>query len=113
MFEKVLARTPIPIHRGATWTTDAPFRETAAAIAFCRELGLMGAEMEAAALYAFAEARQRPLVCLAHVTNRMARDEGDFDKGIAGGSQDALRVVTLMAQAWVNDQSTCGHTPRA
>src|SRR6266852_4975917 len=111
MFETVLARTPVPIYRGATWTTDAPFRETASAIAYCRELGLMGAEMEAAALYAFAEARQRPLVCLAHVTNRMARGKGDFEKGIAGGSQDALRVATLIAQAWMSDQSTCGHTP--
>jgi len=105
MFEKVLARTPVPIYRGATWTTDAPFRETASAIAYCRELGLMGAEMEAAALYAFAEARQRPLLCLAHVTNQMAGREGDFEKGIAGGSQDALRVVTLIAQAWMSDQS--------
>jgi len=112
MFENVLARTPVPIYRGATWTTDAPFRETASAIAYCRELGLMGAEMEAAALYAFAEARQKPVVCLAHVTNRMAQDEGDFEKGIAGGSQDALQMVTLIAQAWMSDRSTCGHTPR-
>jgi len=113
MFEKVLARAPAPIYRGATWTTDAPFRETASAIAYCRELGLMGAEMEAAALYAFAEARQKPLVCLAHVTNQMARREGDFEKGIAGGSQGALRVVTLIAQTWMSDQSTCGHRARA
>ena len=111
MFERVLARTPVRIYRGATWTTDAPFRETASAIASCRELGLMGAEMEAAALYAFAEARQNPVVCLAHVSNRMARDEGDFEKGIAGGSQDALRMITLIAQAWMSDQSTCGQTP--
>jgi uridine phosphorylase len=112
MLEKVLARTSIPIYRGATWTTDAPFRETAPAIAYCRELGLIGAEMEAAALYAFAEARQSPLVCLAHITNRMAQTEGDFEKGIAGGSQDALRVVTLIAQTWMTDRSTSGHTPR-
>jgi len=105
MFETVLARTPVPIHRGATWTTDAPFRETAAAIVNCRQLGLAGVEMEAAALYAFAEARQSALVCLAHVTNRMARDESDFDKGIAGGSQSALRVLTLIAQAWMRGQS--------
>jgi len=112
MLDKVLARTSIPIYRGATWTTDAPFRETAAAIAYCREVGLIGVEMEAAALYAFSEARQKPVVCLAHVTNRMAQNEGDFEKGIAGGSQDALRVVTLMAQTWTSDRSTSGHTPR-
>jgi len=26
-------------------------------------------------------------VCLAHVSNRMARDEGDFEKGIAGAAR--------------------------
>lgn len=62
--------------------------------------------MEAAALYAFAEAKQKSVVCLAHVTNRMARTEGDFEKGIAGGSQDALEVVALVARAWLNHQST-------
>jgi uridine phosphorylase len=61
----------------------------------------MAVEMEAAALYAFAEARQRPVVCLAHVTNRMARIEGDFEKGAAGGSQDALQIVSLVSRAWM------------
>ena len=95
-----LSDSAIPLHRGATWTTDAPFRETDTAVAHCRDLGIMAVEMEAAALYAFAEARRRPVVCLAHVTNQMARVEGDFDKGAAGGSQEALQVVSLMARIW-------------
>lgn len=95
------AQAPVPVYRGATWTTDAPFRETDSAVARCRDLGIVAVEMEAAALYAFAEARQRPVVCLAHVTNRMARLEGDFEKGAAGGSQDALRMVGLVARAWL------------
>lgn len=66
----------------------------------------MGAEMEAAALYAFAEAKRNAVVCLAHVTNRMARSELDFEKGIAGGSHDALQMVTLIARAWMSHQST-------
>src|SRR5499433_3075543 len=36
---------------GATWTTDAPFRETAAAIAAARRRKILAVEMEAAALY--------------------------------------------------------------
>lgn len=99
--EGLFAHAPVPLYRGATWTTDAPFRETASAVAHCRELGIMAVEMEAAALYAFAEATRKPVACLAHVTNRMARDEGDFEKGIAGGSQDALQVIALVAQAWM------------
>jgi uridine phosphorylase len=93
--------TPVPVYRGATWTTDAPFRETASAVARCRELGILAVEMEAAALYAFAAARQKAVVCLAHVTNRMARIEGDFEKGVAGGSQDALRMIVLVSRAWL------------
>ncbi|NIA12448.1 MAG: uridine phosphorylase [Nitrospiraceae bacterium] len=96
----------VAVHRGATWTTDAPFRETASAIAHCRDLGIMAVEMEAAALYAFAQARQEAVVCLAHVTNQMARVEGDFEKGIADGSQDALHVVALAAHAWRSHQDT-------
>lgn len=34
---------------GATWTTDAPFRETADATAAAKEKGMLGVEMEAAA----------------------------------------------------------------
>lgn len=88
------------IYRGTTWTTDAPFRETQTAIDHCRNLGIMGVEMEAAGLYAFAEARKKPVICFAHITNRMARIEGDFEKGIANGSQDALRVIDIVAETW-------------
>src|SRR3989442_1333241 len=99
--EGVFTSTPFPMYRRATWTTDAPFRETEPAFAHYRDLAIMAVEMEAAALYAFAEARQKSVVCLAHVTNRMARSEGDFEKGIAGGSQDALQIVALVARAWM------------
>jgi hypothetical protein len=54
--------------------------------------------MEAAALYAFATARGRPVVCFAHVTNQMGRIEGDFEKGHAGGATDALRIVIEAAR---------------
>ncbi len=90
----------IAVHRGATWSTDAPFRETNEAIAFCKEQEIMAVEMEAAALYAFARARGRPVVCFAHVTNRMARTEGDFEKGTADGSADALAVIAAAARRW-------------
>ena len=83
----------IAVLRGATWTTDAPFRETDAAIDAMRRRGLLAVEMEAAALYAFASARRRPVVCFAHVTNQMGRIEGDFEKRATpdGVTTDALR----------------------
>ena len=64
-------------------------------------MGLLAVEMEAAALYAFAEARGKPVVCFAHVTNQMAKKEGDFEKGEADGSREALQVIAAAARACV------------
>ena len=89
-----------PVEVGATWTTDAPFRETLEAIDAMAARGLLAVEMEAAALYAFAAARGKPVLCFAHVTNQMARIEGDFDKGEADGTVDALAVICAAARAW-------------
>ncbi|MGI9381710.1 MAG: nucleoside phosphorylase [Methyloligellaceae bacterium] len=85
--------------RGAVWTTDAPFRETREAIESAKAQGCLAVEMEAAALYAFAQARGKPVVCFAHVTNRMGQIEGDFEKGLADGTAASLEVVTAAAQA--------------
>jgi uridine phosphorylase len=83
----------VNIVTGSSWTTDAPFRETEEAIAAARSKGILAVEMEAAALYAFARARNKNVLCLAHVTNTMAVAEQDFEKGEAGGTVDALRVL--------------------
>ena len=88
---------PVPVLTGATWTTDAPFRETQPAIDAMREKNLMAVEMEAAALYAFAHVRQKPVLCFAHVTNQMGRIDGDFEKGEADGSKDALDLIVITA----------------
>lgn len=87
----------VPVLRGATWTTDAPFRETAEAIDAMRGRGLLAVEMEAAALYAFAKARNKPVLCFAHVTNQMGQVDGDFEKGEADGTSDALQIVCRAA----------------
>jgi uridine phosphorylase len=91
------AEFPVPVLTGATWTTDAPFRETQAAIDAMAKRNLMAVEMEAAALYAFAHARQKPVLCFAHVTNQMGRVDGDFEKGEADGSRDALELIAIAA----------------
>jgi len=94
-----LASLSVPVERGAVWTTDAPFRETEQAIAAMKAKGLLAVEMEAAALYAFAKARSKPVICFAHVTNLMARIDGDFEKGEADGAVDALALISLVARA--------------
>ena len=87
----------VPVLTGATWTTDAPFRETQPAIDAMVERNLMAVEMEAAALYAFAQVRQKPVLCFAHVTNQMGRVDGDFEKGEGNGSHDALQLIAISA----------------
>jgi uridine phosphorylase len=91
--EHVLANSGLPVQPGATWTTDAPFRETAEAVAAAKQCGVLSVEMEAAALYAFASARRKAVLCVAHVTNQMGQIEGDFEKGEAGGAAEALRLI--------------------
>jgi SAM-dependent methyltransferase/uridine phosphorylase len=88
-----------PVHRGATWSTDAPFRETAVAIERARAAGIHAVEMEAAALYAYALAKCRDVVCIAHVTNTMAVDGDDFDKGVDDGTERTLALVAAIAAA--------------
>lgn len=84
---------------GATWTTDAPFRETADAIEAARRKGILGVEMEAAALYTFAQSAGVPVLCLAHVTNTMGQGGIDFEKGAADGASDALAVLESVVVA--------------
>jgi uridine phosphorylase len=90
----------VVVHRGATWTTDAPYRETEVAIVAARSQNILAVEMEAAALYAFAAAKQRSVVCFAHVTNSMAQTEGDFEKGDANGATATLAIIAATVKAW-------------
>ena len=100
--DEAFATTGLATHRAGAWTTDAPFRETEAAIASRTALGLAAVEMEAAALYAFSRARRKPVLCLAQVTNQMGRIEGDFEKGEANGGDASLRLVEAVASAWLS-----------
>ena len=92
-----LDRTGLHAVIGASWTTDAPFRETAAAIEMARSKGVLAVEMEAAALYTFARVAAAGVLCLAHVTNTLGQIEHDFEKGEADGTAAALAVLESIA----------------
>ena len=55
----------------------------------------MAVEMQVAALYAFAQVGQKPVLFFANVTNQMGRVDGDFEKGEADGSHDALQLIAI------------------
>ncbi|WP_312029692.1 methyltransferase domain-containing protein [Methylocystis sp. H62] len=103
---EALTAAGISAQVGASWTTDAPFRETEAAIDAALRTGILAVEMEAAALYALAKARGRSAICFAHVTNQMGRVEGDFEKGVMDGAEESLRVISLTAKRWRAEASS-------
>lgn len=98
--ERALIDSGIHVERGTTWTTDAPYRETATALQHAERAGALAVEMEAAALYAFATARQRDVICFAHVTNAMGVDLVDFEKGPTNGVGLVLDVAAAAVRGW-------------
>jgi uridine phosphorylase len=105
---RAIAGTPTALLRGASWTTDAPFRESASLIASRRAEGILSVEMEAAALLALGRALRMPVTCLAHVTNAMATRREDFEKGGHDGQEEALDVCARAVAAAVAHARSTG-----
>jgi hypothetical protein len=57
--------------------------------------------MEAAALYAFARARRKDVICFAHVTNQMGQ-AGDFEKGEFNGATGSINLISAVTAAWIS-----------
>jgi uridine phosphorylase len=95
---RALKNAGLRAYVGSSWTTDAPFRETAEALAAARAKGVLAVEMEAAALYTFARTRNKAVLCLAYVTNTMGLADRDFEKGEAEGTADALMILDVLAK---------------
>lgn len=99
LYEKLAANKlpdDCPYFEAKSWTTDAPYRETQTAISAMEKENVCCVEMEASALYAFATARQKNVICFAHLTNTMAKNEGDFEKGEHFGSIDTLNLLSYL-----------------
>ena len=69
---QAIAQADLPYQTGATWTTDAPYRETAAAVAHYQQSGVQAVEMEVAALFAVAQYCQREAAALLAVSDSLA-----------------------------------------
>ena len=91
-FSKSSSTRPMAL---VTWARQRTRRLLAAA----KAKGILAVEMEAAALYAFAAANKRRVLCLAHVTNAMGRVDEDFEKGEADGTAEALAVFEAIVEA--------------
>jgi uridine phosphorylase len=89
----------ISVVQGGVWTTDATARETEEAFTFCRPENLIAVEMETPVLCAFEEAKGKPVVCFALVTNQMGLIENDFEKGEADGNTAFIELIAAVLQA--------------
>ena len=79
-----------PVTRGLVWTTDAPYRETRAQVRRWSSAGALAVEMQAASLFAFAQARQAAIGVVAMVSNSGDHTGEQFDTG-----EHAYRVAVL------------------
>jgi hypothetical protein len=50
-----------------------------------------------------AQAGDAKVLCIAHVTNTMAQTDGDFEKGEADGTTDALRLLDAIVRSGILD----------
>jgi uridine phosphorylase len=108
---EAVAGIPIKVYVGAAWTTDAPYRETEQMIAKRKAQGILAVEMESAALYAFATARRRSVICLAHVSNQLGCVEGDFEKGESNGARWSAELVRSIAGVRRHVSGAAADTP--
>jgi uridine phosphorylase len=81
--------------RGATWTIDAPYRETAEELRHYREEGVLTVEMEAAAV--FAVARHRGLQAAAAFVLSDTLTDTDWTPDF--GSPEILRGLDVLVAA--------------
>ena len=96
--QPLLSDKLLSVQTGKSWTTDAPYRETASAILKAKSLGADAVEMEASALYSFSKVKSKDIVCYAHLTNSMAQQNGDFEKGAENGSLTSLELIYQTAK---------------
>ena len=88
-----LSSVGLPVESGCVWTTDAPYRETREQFEEHIRSGVLAVEMQAASLFAFAQARQMLVGVVAHVTNAVDVTSDNFDKGPADLSLRLFRAV--------------------
>jgi uridine phosphorylase len=91
-----LSALRVPVSRGTVWTTDAPYRETQDQLRTWAECGVLGVEMQAASLFAFAHARGAHVGMVALVSNAVDQVAGEFD---TGGNGYRIRVLKAVARA--------------
>lgn len=69
--EDGLTGCSIPFHKGAVWSTDAPYRETRQKVLLFQREGVLGVDMELSALFTVASFRQAEIGALLVVSDEL------------------------------------------
>ncbi|RPI19797.1 MAG: uridine phosphorylase, partial [Acidobacteriales bacterium] len=86
-------------------STDAPYRETSVQMERHARNGILAVEMQAAALFAFAAARQVRCGVVAHVTNGVDHSSADqFDKGTHQLGFEILKAMSRAGRRCLQDR---------
>jgi uridine phosphorylase len=99
-----LKRKKIPYHQGLIWTTDAIYRETKGKVKRYQAAGVLGVEMELAALFAFGMAQKVAIGGLLVVTDELTAESwrpGFFSPRLIKGVRRARKAVVEIVQEMV------------
>ena len=94
-----LKEVGLPVVPGCLWTTDAPYRETLEDIADNAARGALAVEMQAASLFAFAQARGVQAGMVAHLTNAVEHDGDSAEQFDKGSNEQAWLIVQAMCRS--------------
>ncbi|MFD1147391.1 nucleoside phosphorylase [Saccharothrix hoggarensis] len=93
----LLAERDVPCVTGLTWTTDAPFRETRAAVGARRDQGCVVVEMEVAALLAAARFRGARLGALLYAADDLSGPAWDSRNWTTADARADLLTLAIEA----------------
>jgi uridine phosphorylase len=88
-----LERLGLPVYQGLVWTTDAPYRETRRQLDEYASEGVLAVEMQAASLFALAQARHAQIAVVAHVSNATDHEGEPFNRGSENEGVKILRAI--------------------
>jgi uridine phosphorylase len=99
-----LQRKKVPFHQGTIWTTDAIYQETKGKVKQYQAQGVLGVEMELAALFAFGMARQVAIGGLLVVADELSTERWRprfFSPRLIKGVRRARKAIVEIVQELV------------
>lgn len=93
---RALTSAGFEVRAGKVWTTDAPYRETPSQFEKWARQGALAVEMQAASLFAFAQARKANVAVVARVSNAVDHEGSQFD---TGSHEAGLTILKAIARA--------------